>query len=100
MADFGLDFMKTFIKADAQERLFRASLLDTNQEQEKKDTTMDKTPFMVVNNLGQALKKTETYDSAVEQAKRFAKDYDTLYILQAIAKVQSPVPEAEVTKLQ
>jgi hypothetical protein len=77
----------------------RPYIWGSNQEEEK-GTTMDKNKFCIHTENGALLKKGfETEDAAVESAKRYAKEYDCLYISQAIAVVKSPVPEAQVTKL-
>lgn len=44
----------------------------------------------------------ETFEAAVEAAKRYAKvhDYDTVNVYQLVAQVVTPVPEYEVKTVQ
>lgn len=58
--------------------------------------------YQVTDKCGRSLKNGfyADYDSAVNAAKRFAKDYEELYITATLAKVAAPLPEATVTEIQ
>lgn len=70
--------------------------LGNSAKQEEGNNPMKKT-WHIITSPG----KYETYDAAVEYAKRYAKtnQYDVVYVTEVVAVIKTPVPEYEVVKL-
>lgn len=67
-----------------------------SQHEEEKETTMKKHWKLA---FGLNATQYETYEAAVDAAKRKSKDYDSIGVYEAVANVVTPVPPAEVVKL-